>query len=230
LLAMYGVIRGALQRSFLSVAVLFAGMGSGDLRAAQDDVVIGDFGATGLTGWTEKSFSGKTDYRIVETDVGKVVKATSDNSASGLFREITVDLEKTPCLTWSWKVDNVLGGLDETAKSGDDYAARVYVIFSGGLFFWNTRTFSYVWSGGRPVGAAWPNPYTANATVVAAQSGRGKVGRWVVQSRNVADDYRRFVGGDIKQADGIAIMTDTDGSGRSATAWYGDIRFTASCG
>lgn len=226
---MYGVNRKLIQRCFLSVAILLSGMGANGSRAGQTDVVVGDFSSTGLVGWIEKSFSGKTDYRIVETDIGKAVKAISADSASGLFREIKVDLEKTPCLTWTWKVDSVLEGLDEKTKSGDDYAARVYVIFSDSLFFWNTKTFSYVWSGAQPTGTAWANAYTANATVVAIQSGRDKVGRWVSQSRNVADDYHRFIGGAIRHVDGVAIMTDTDGSGRSATAWYGDIRFTESC-
>lgn len=193
-------------------------------------VPVGDFSAGNLTGWVEKSFSGKTTYRIVETDNGAALQAISKNSASGLFREMPIDLTKTPCLTWAWKVDGSLGGLDETSKAGDDYSARVYVIFSGGLFPWNTRTFSYVWSGSQPVGTSWPNAFGANATVVAVQSGDDAAGRWVSQSRNVVEDYRRFVGGEIRKADAVAVMTDTDGSGRTATAWYGDIHFTASCG
>ncbi len=227
---MQGLILKSIRRCFLALAINVTGMVPGASWAGQVDLVVGDFGSGDLTGWVEKSFKGKTDYRIVETDIGKAVRATSANSASGLFREITIDLEKTPCLTWSWKIDSALAGLDETSKSGDDYAARVYVIFSGGLIFWNTRTFSYVWSGGQPVGASWPNAYSSNATIVAVRSGNQEAGRWVQQSRNIVEDYRRLTGGDIKRADGVAIMTDTDDSGGDATAWYRDIRFTMSCG
>jgi len=213
-----------------SCAVLMGGAVSTVQAAESGQLLVGEFSAGDLNGWVEKSFSGKTTYRIVETGTGKALEAISKNSASGLFREITIDLTKTPCLTWAWKVDASLGGLDETSKAGDDYSARVYVIFSGGLFPWNTRTFSYVWSGSQPVGTRWPNAFVANATIVAVQSGDDAAGRWVSQSRNIVEDYRRFVGDEIKQADAVAIMTDTDNSGRSASAWYGDIRFTASCG
>jgi len=222
------------QRAFhiicYSCAVLMVGTLSTAQGAEPGHLLVGDFSAGNLNGWVEKSFSGKTNYRFVETDTGTALEANSTNSASGLFREMTIDLTKTPCLTWAWKVDNSLGGLDETSKAGDDYSARVYVVFSGGLFPWNTRTFSYVWSGSHAVGSSWPNAFSDNATTVAVQSGDDAAGRWVSQCRNVVEDYRRFVGGEIKQADAVAIMTDTDGSGRTASAWYGDIRFTASCG
>ena len=206
-------------------AVLFAPLSS----MAEDDVIVGDFLAGSLTGWQEKVFKGKTRYQLINHGAGKVLKADSRASASGLFREMKIDLLKTPCMTWSWKVDGILDGLDETTKGGDDYPARVYVVFSDGLFFWQTRALNYVWSSGHAVGVAWPNAYTDRSINVAAQSGPARVGQWVVQSRNIRDDYKRFVGGDISQADAVAIMTDTDDSGRSATAYYGEVRFTPSC-
>ena len=198
-------------------------------NAAQEDVIVGDFAAGNLAGWQEKSFKNNTHYALIDSDMGKVLKADSRASASGLFREMKIDLAKTPCLTWSWKVDGILDGLDETTKSGDDYPARVYVVFSGGLFFWETRALNYVWSSGRPKGSAWPNAYTDRSVNIAVQSGPGRVGQWVQQSRNIRDDYQRLVGEDIKQADAVAIMTDTDDSGRAATAYYGEVRFTPSC-
>ena len=196
---------------------------------AEDDLIVGDFLAGSLTGWKEKTFKGKTRYELIDRGAGKVLKADSRASASGLFREMKIDLVKTPCMTWSWKVDGILDGLDETTKGGDDYPARVYVVFSDGLFFWQTRALNYVWSSGHKAGAAWPNAYTDRSINVAVQSGPAHVGQWVVQSRNIRDDYKRFVGGDISQADAVAIMTDTDDSGRSATAYYGEVRFSSSC-
>ena len=196
---------------------------------AQEDLIVSNFAAGSLTGWQEKIFTKSTRYSLVESDVGKVLMANSQASASGLFREMKIDLEKTPCLTWSWKVDGVLEGLNETTKKGDDYPARVYVIFSDGLFFWQTRALNYVWSSGHPTGSAWPNAYTDRSVNIAVQSGPKRVGQWVRQSRNVREDYRRLVGKDITQAGAVAIMTDTDDSGRAATAYYSDVRFTPSC-
>ena len=221
-------MRTTRRRTWPAIAVAAAFTGSLS-SAAENDVLVGDFLAGSLTDWQEKSFKGKTRYELVDSDVGKVLKADSRASASGLFREIKIDLVKTPCMTWSWKVDGVLEGLDETTKGGDDYPARVYVVFSDGLFFWQTRALNYVWSSGQEAGAEWPNAYTDNSINVAVQSGSDLVGQWVAQSRNIREDYKRFVGGDITQADAVAIMTDTDDSGRSATAYYGQVRFTPSC-
>ena len=119
--------------------------------------------------------------------------------------------------------------MDETTKSGDDYPARLYVVFSGSLSFWKTHALNYVWSNGRPIGSAWPNAHTKNSINIAVQSGPGKVGQWTHQIRNVRSDYKRFIGGDVKQADAIAIMTDTDNSGSVARAFYGDVRFSSTC-
>lgn len=208
---------------------VWAGVAMPVSAGAAEDVLVGDFAAGNLSGWHEKVFKGKTRYELVPSDVGTVLMADSQASASGLFREMKVDLQKTPCLTWSWKVDGILDGLDETTKAGDDYPARVYVVFSGGLAFWNTRAINYVWSSGRALGSSWPNAYTSQSVNVAVQSGAAKVGQWVSQSRNIQDDYETLIGGAAPQVDAIAIMSDSDDSGRSAKAYYGDVHFTPSC-
>jgi len=194
-----------------------------------DDVVVGDFAAGNLTGWQEKVFKGKTRYALVPGDAGMVLMADSQASASGLFREVKIDLQKTPCMTWTWQVDGIFDGLDETSKVGDDYPARVYVVFSGGLAFWNTRAINYVWSNGRPLNSAWPNAFTANSMNVAVQSGPSRVGQWVSQSRNIRADFQALIGGHASYVDGVAIMSDSDNSGRAAKAYYGDVRFTSAC-
>ena len=218
--------RPAIISSAIALILLFV---MPTLGTASENIIVGDFSASNLTGWKEKVFKNKTKYKFIESNIGTVLKADSSASASGMFREMKIDLTKTPCLSWSWKVDGVLDGLDETTKSGDDYPARVYVVFSDGLFFWQTRALNYVWSGGRAKGSSWPNAYTDRSINIAVQSGPTNVGKWVSQSRNVLNDYKRLVGEDIKQAEGIAIMTDTDDSKMSATAYYGDVKFTSSC-
>lgn len=189
-------------------------------------LVVGDFDARGLEGWQSKSFQGETDYQLVSDNGHQVVKAESEASASGLYREITIDLQKTPWLHWRWKIANTLTDIDETTRAGDDYPARVYVVFSGGLAFWRTRTVVYVWSSQQPQGSHWHNAFTDNARVIAVQSGSDKAGRWQSESRNVRADYEKLFGESVDEADAVAIMTDTDNSGQSATAWYGNIRFS----
>lgn len=211
------------RRRFALVLLLL-----GPLAAAADTrVTVGSFADQGLAQWEERRFAGQTDYRMVAVDGRRALRARSDGAASGLFREIQVDLTETPYLHWSWRVENTLGPLKERTRDGDDYPARVYVVFSGGLFFWRTRAINYVWSNHQPVGTAWPNAFTDNARMIAVRSGDDRLGEWVSQRRDVRADYRRLFGDDIATVDAVALMTDTDNSGGRATAYYGDIYFAA---
>lgn len=182
--------------------------------------------ASDLSEWEEKSFQGWTEYAVVDNGTGQVVRAVSNATASGLFREMTVDLHRTPFLHWSWRIDNILDNDQEQRKAGDDYVARIYVVFSGGAFFWRTRALNYVWSSHQEVGSVWPNAYTSNAVMVAQQSGDALVGHWVTESRNVLADAQRLLGSRYTHIDAIAIMTDTDDTGQQAVAYYGDIYFS----
>ena len=197
--------------------------------AQQEDLMVGHFSAGDVLGWTEKVFSNRTLYTLIPSDHGKVIRADSTASASTYYRDIRIDLNKTPCLNWSWNVDHALEGLDETTKAGDDFAARIYVVFSGGIAFWKTRALNYVWSGQKPIGTSWPNAFTKNSINIVVQSGQKRTKEWVQESRNVRDDFLKLMGEDMKIADGVAIMTDTDNSKGAATAYFGDIYFSKSC-
>lgn len=195
--------------------------------AADEELMIGRFSAGDLNDWQTKSFKGETRYTFDEKSGRRALFADSRGAASGLYREIRVDLNRTPWLNWSWWVDQVLSGVDERDKSGDDYPARVYVVVSGGAAFWKTRSLVYVWSSNQPVGATWNNAFTSNARVMALRSGTKDAGRWVSEKRDIRADFRQLFGEDIDHIDAVALMTDTDNSGQRASAWYGDIDFTA---
>ena len=193
--------------------------------AAAMFVDLPSLSAPGHPGWKEKEFAGRTTYTPLP-EAG-LLMADSRGAASGLFHEKTVDLRRTPWLNWSWKVENVLSGVDERAKSGDDYPARIYVVAKGGLAFWKTRALSYVWSSTEPKGTVWPNAFTANAAMIAVQSGSARLGELVTEKRNIREDWKKAFGEDIAEIDAVAIMTDTDNSGQSARAWYGQPSFSA---
>jgi len=197
------------------------------LTAAGERIDIGRFSAGDLAGWEEKAFDGQTDYRLVSYRGRTVLEAISKGSASGRFKKVSIDLRQTPMLHWSWRAGNLLDGVDEQSKPGDDYPARVYVVFSGGLLFWRTRAINYVWSSNQAAGTTWENAFTGNARMVAVEGGRERLGQWVSEKRDVAADYRRLFGKEPGTVDAVAIMTDTDNSGQRATAWYGDIWFGA---
>ena len=213
-----------------TIMLAFVVAGLSPQVAHSQSIEVGRFSMGDLSGWEEQVFKGKTTYRLTrEGNAPTALKAESNASASGLVRKLKIDLKQTPCLQWRWKADSALEGLDEKTKGGDDYAARVYVVFSGGLAFWNTHALNYVWSGSYTPGTHWPNAFTANSVNVAVQSGSTEAGQWISQKRNVLKDYRSMIGGTATVADAVALMTDTDNSRRSATAYYGDIRFTSAC-
>ncbi len=195
--------------------------------AVAEKIYVGQFGKEGLTGWEQKSFSGETRYQLVDENGAKVLKAKSSASASGMFKKIRIDLDKTPWLNWSWKIENSLGNVDEQSKAGDDYPARIYVVVDGGFFFWKTKALNYVWSSNQPKGESWPNAYTGNARMIAIESGDEKRGQWVSERRNVREDLRRQFGEVIRYIDAVAVMTDTDNASGKAVAYYGDLVFSS---
>lgn len=189
--------------------------------AAASELKVGDFSAGDLTGWEEKTFKGKTVYTLVPDNGKTVLQAQSRKAASGLVRKMSIDLKKYPVLKWSWKITAPLKGEDVTAKKGDDFAARVYVVFPRS--FWRTRAVNYVWSARMPKGSSAPSPYTGNVMILAVESGSENAGGWVSEERDVYEDYRRLFGEEPPTAGGVAVMTDTDDTGEETTAWYGDI-------
>lgn len=190
-------------------------------------VTVGRFTEHGLPAWQEKVFNKRTRYEPVEEGGQTVLRATSRQSASALYRRVEVDLDKTPYLNWRWKVEDTLGELDEQMKAGDDFAARVYVVVSPLPFRLKPRSLNYVWASNTPAGGHWESPYSRDIVLVALQSGNGRAGQWVYEKRNVREDLKRYFGEDIQYVEGIALMTDTDNSQSAVTAYYGDVYFTA---
>lgn len=185
--------------------------------------VIDDFEAGLAPGWTVKEFKGLTTYSVVGDGGGKVLQAESKGTASGLVYGIDYAPTDYPILAWRWKVANIIAKGDETVKSGDDYAARVYVIFPH-WFFLKTRSINYIWANKLPKEASFPNAFTGNAVMLAVESGPQRVGEWISERRNIIADYRRLFGEEPPAVGAIAIMTDTDQTGSAATAWFDDIR------
>lgn len=195
------------------------------LARAQEEIVLGRFSAGDLTGWEPKSFEGETRYRLVKEPGGAtVLEAVSNAAASGLVYERKIDVTKTPVLIWRWRIDRPVNPPDELSKGGDDFAVRVYFLAPGAGWLSFPDSVVYVWASKQPVGAAWPNPYTKKAHMVAVDSGAKHAGKWRSHRRNMREDFKRYFGRDIKEITHIAIMTDTDNSKLSARGWYGDIR------
>jgi len=193
-----------------------------------NDQSVKEFAFPTLDGWQERSFEGNSQYELVEEDGIRVLKGYSEKQASIFYREEKIDLRKTPVINWFWKVDRTFANIDEKAKSGDDFPARLYVVAKVGLLPWDTVAINYVWSSEIPVDEVWPNPFTGKAKMVSIQSGNTYVNQWTQHSRNVAEDFKTLFNRDIEKINGYAVMVDGDNSGQEATAWFGEISFTES--
>ena len=204
--------------------------------AQAEPTYIAKFATEDLENWQAKSFVGDTQYKIIEQDGKPLLHAKSDSSASGIAKELKIDLFKTPYLNWSWFVPNALVEMDETSKQGDDYAARLYVVKSGGWQIWKTLALNYVWSSNQQTGAMWDNAFAGDNARMFAIKDKSHVGVWQTEKRNVYEDMIKLFGdkGSDKEneeayryIDAVAIMTDTDNSETKTEAYYGDIYFTA---
>lgn len=193
-----------------------------NLSAFATEILLDDYQGGLSPKWEEKSFKGTTLYQVTREDNQWCIKATSHSSASALYYKISYDTKKYPILTWRWKVDHVLSNGNALKKEGDDYAARIYVVFPS-ILFWKTKAINYIWTNKLPHGMSVANPYASNAIIYAVESGSTHTGKWLDERRNVFEDFRRYFRQDPPQVGAIAIMTDTDNTGEKALAWYGHI-------
>jgi hypothetical protein len=181
---------------------------------------------------------------LVTDNDAVVIKAMAEASASGLTREIKIDSKEYPIIQWRWKVSNILKKGEVHKKEGDDYPARIYITFeytpSKLSFFEKTKyeairllygeypplaAIDYIWESKAPVGTMVPNPYTDRVMMFVVESGSAKLDQWVSEERNVYEDYKKAFKEEPPMISGVAIMTDTDNTGETATAYYGDILF-----
>lgn len=198
-------------------------------------------------GWkplTFKKIEKHTNYTVVKDGDTVAVKAVSEASASGLTKEIKINLKEYPIVQWRWKVANVLKNGDVAKKEGDDYPARLYITFEydpAKVSFFKKAQYetarlvygqyppigaiNYIWESKAPKGTVAPNPFADQVKMIVVESGSTSLNQWITEERNVYEDYKKAFGEEPPMISGVAIMTDTDNTGESATAFFGDIVF-----
>ena len=169
----------------------------------------------------------KTIYTIGSNEKGNFLKAIADNAASGLGKEVKIDLDKTPFINITWKIENNLPGIKENTKRGHDFAARVFVIKKTGATALSNRAINYVFSSNNEVGFSSPSPYTKKSIDNVLASTKNHLNEWITVKANVKEDFKKFHDLDVNQLDGLAIMSDTDNSKMKAVAYYQNIYFSA---
>ena len=169
----------------------------------------------------------KTEYSVGSNNNGNFLKAIADNAASGLGKKVKIDLNKTPIINITWKVEKDLAGIKENTKKGHDFAARVFVIKKTGATPLSNRAINYVFSSNNKVGFNSPSPYTKKSIDNVLATTEENLNKWVTVKANVKEDFKRFHNLDVDQLDGLAIMSDTDNSKMKTVTYYQNIYFSA---
>ena len=169
----------------------------------------------------------KTLYSIGNNENGSYLKAVAENAASGVGKEIKINLDKTPFINITWKIEKDLKGIKENTKKGHDFAARVFVIKKTGVTPLSNRAINYVFSSNSNVGETWPSPYTKKSIDSVLASTKSNLNEWVTVKANVKEDFKKFHDLDVEELSGIAIMADTDNSKLTAVSYYQNIFFSS---
>ena len=169
----------------------------------------------------------KTIYTIGKNENGNYLKAVADNAASGLGKEIKIDLNDTPFINISWKVEKDLKGIKENTKKGHDFAARVFVIKKTGATPLSNRAINYVYSSNLNIDDYKRSPYTKKSIDYVLSTTKNNFGEWVTVKANVKEDFKKLHNLDVKELDGVAIMADTDNSKMKAVSYYQNIFFSS---
>ena len=205
--------------TFLVTNILIAG-----------EIKVFDFSESELTNLQVRKVRGadnNTDYSVGVNENGNFLKSIADNAASGLGKEISIDLNKTPFINITWKIERDLKGIKEDTKRGHDYAARVFVIKKTGATPLSNRAINYVFSSNNDVGSNWPSPYTKKSIDNVLSSTKNNLNEWVTVKANVKEDFKRFHNLDVNELDGLAIMSDTDNSKMKSIAYFQNIYFSS---
>jgi|TARA_B100001093_G_scaffold307491_1_gene293468 hypothetical protein len=169
----------------------------------------------------------KTIYTIGSNENGNFLKAVAKNAASGLGKEVKIDLDQTPFINITWKVEKDLAGIKENTKKGHDFAARVFAIKKTGATPLSNRAINYVFSSNNDIGYSSPSPYTKKSIDKVLSSTKNNLNEWVTVKANVKEDFKKFHDLDVSELDGLAIMSDTDNSKMTVVTYYQNIYFSA---
>jgi len=195
-----------------------------------NEVVVFEFTESELSELTVRKVRGaknETNYTVGKNENGNFLKAVADNAASGLGKEVKIDLNETPFINITWKIEQDLSGIKEDTKKGHDFAARVFAVKKTGATPLSNRAINYVFSSNNDVGQSWPSPYTKKSIDNVMATTKTNLNEWVTVKSNVKEDFKKFHDLDLDELDGLAVMADTDNSKMKSVAYFQNIYFSA---
>ena len=190
-------------------------------------VKVFDFTEEELKTLKVKKVKGETSWTLGSNEKGSYIKAEAEGKGSGLGKELTIDLSKTPFINITWKVEKDLPGIIENSKKGHDYAARVFVVKKTGSTVLSNKAINYVFSSNNSIDENWPSPYTKKSIDYVLSTTKKNSNEWVTVKANVKEHFKKLHNIDVNELTGVAIMTDTDNSKLKAISYYQNIYFSS---
>ena len=174
-----------------------------------------------------KKVKGETKWSLGSNENGNFIRAEAEGVGSGLGKEVLINLNKTPFINITWKVEKDLPGIIENSKKGHDYAARVFVIKKTGATALSNRAVNYVFSSNNSINESWRSPYTKKSIDYVLSTTKVNLNKWVTVKANVTDHFKKLHNLEVNELNGVAIMTDTDNSKLKAISYYQNIYFSS---
>ena len=207
----------------ISIFVFFAI--SANLNA--EIIKVFEFTEEELTTLKVRKVKGKTKWTLGSNNNGNYIRAEAEGTGSGLGKEISIDLRKTPYINITWKIEKDLSGIVENSKKGHDYAARVFVVKKTGSTALSNRAINYVFSSNNLINESWRSPYTKKSIDFVLSTTKNNLNEWVTVKANVKEHFKMLHNLDVDTINGVAIMTDTDNSKLKAISYYQNIYFSS---
>ena len=195
--------------------------------ALSQDIKVFEFTSEEFDSLKVRKIKKITTYSLGSNEQGNFLRAEAEGVASGLGKEILIDLNKTPFINITWKVEKDLKGINKRSKKGHDYAARVFVIKKTGKTALSNRAINYVFSSNEKVGEYWKSPFTKKSIDYVLSTTLENTNEWVTVKSNVKEDFKKLHKLDVQELDGLALMTDTDNSKIKAISYYQNIYFSS---
>ena len=174
-----------------------------------------------------RKVKGETKWSLGSNENGNYIRAEAEGTGSGLGKEILINLNKTPFINITWKIEKDLSGIIENSKKGHDYAARVFVVKKTGATALSNKAINYVFSSNSSVNENWPSPYTKKSIDYVLATTKNNLNEWITVKANVKHHFKKLHNLDVEELNGVAIMTDTDNSKLKAISYYQNIYFSS---
>jgi hypothetical protein len=221
-------------RALAILLCLAVALGAAAVRAQPGGTLVvedwskASVGARGIPpGWQGQRWgSPRYDFTVAAEGSTKVLHLRSENDSSTISKEVKVDTAQYPLVTWRWKVVKLPPRGDARRSETDDEAAQLYVTFPRFPKEVRSRIIGYIWDSNAPEGSVFPSAKVSSVNFVVVRSGSADLGKWLTETRNVVEDFKRI----YREAPGepvgaVTISINSQNTNASAESYFGEIAF-----